>query len=103
MLDVVLFGVLRKHATGLSTLDEEQPLATFIVKVYHDFKQTKVEVNIWGAFHPSGSLTRDIDQNLYGLLFDKEKFRQSLGFFELWERNVPLKSLSKRRQQARFG
>jgi hypothetical protein len=45
MLDVVLFGALKNHATGLNTLDEEQP-AAFIIKVYHDFKQTMVEVNI---------------------------------------------------------
>jgi hypothetical protein len=103
MLDVMLFGTLKKHVTGFSTLDEDQPTAAFIIKVYHDFKQTMVEVNIWGAFHPSDSVTHDIDQNPYGLLFNEEKFRQSLGFLELWERNVPLESLSKRKQQAGFG
>jgi hypothetical protein len=45
MLDVVLFGALKKHTTGLSTFDEEQP-AAFIIKVDHDFKQTMVKVNI---------------------------------------------------------
>jgi hypothetical protein len=45
MLDMVLFGALEKHTTGLSTFDEEQP-AAFIIKVYHNFKQTMVEVNI---------------------------------------------------------
>jgi hypothetical protein len=102
MLDVVLFGALEKHAIGFNTLDEEQSAAAFIIKVYHDFKQTMAEANIWGIFHPSGSFTLDIDQNTYGLLCDEEKFRQSPGFLELWERNVPLESLSKRRQQARF-
>jgi hypothetical protein len=102
ILDGVLFGALKKHAIGLRTLDEEQPTAAFIIKVYQDFKQMMMEVNIWGAFHPSGSLTHDIDQNLYGLLFDEEKFRQSPGFLELWERNVSLERLSKRKQQAIF-
>jgi hypothetical protein len=46
MLDVVLFGALMKHATGLTTLEEEQIITLFIVKVYHDFKQTMIEVNI---------------------------------------------------------
>jgi hypothetical protein len=46
MLDVVLFGALKKHATGLSTLGKEQSAPAFIIKVYHDFKQTMVEVNI---------------------------------------------------------
>jgi hypothetical protein len=46
MLDVMLFNALKKHATGLETLDEEQPAAAFLLKVYHDFKQTMVEINI---------------------------------------------------------
>jgi hypothetical protein len=50
MLDVVLFGALKKHATDLSMLDEEQPAVAFIIKVDHDFKQMMVGVHIWGAF-----------------------------------------------------
>jgi hypothetical protein len=38
----------------------------------------------------------------HGLLFDGEKFRQSRGFVELWERDPPLESLSTRRQRAKF-
>jgi hypothetical protein len=44
-LDVVLFGALKKHATGLETLEEEQSAALFLLKLYHDFKQTMIEVN----------------------------------------------------------
>jgi hypothetical protein len=61
-----------------------------------------VEVNIWGAFAAIG-LTHDITQDPYGLIFDEEKFRQSPGFLELWQRDMPFESLSTRRQQARFG
>jgi hypothetical protein len=46
MLDVVLFGALKIHATILGTLDEEQSAAVFIIKFYHEFKQTMVEANI---------------------------------------------------------
>jgi hypothetical protein len=46
MLDVVLFDVLTKHALDLSALDDEQRAAAFIIKVYQDFKQTMMEVNI---------------------------------------------------------
>jgi hypothetical protein len=46
MLDVTLFDALKKHATGLETLDEEQPAAAFLLKVYHDFKQILIDVNI---------------------------------------------------------
>jgi hypothetical protein len=93
---------MKKHATGLETLDEEQPAAAFLLKVYHDFKQTMIEVNIRGAFAALG-FSDDIAHNPYGLLFEKEKLRQSPGFLELWERDTPLESLSTRRRQAKFG
>jgi hypothetical protein len=82
-------------------LDEEQSAVALLIKIYHDYKQTIVEVNIWGAFASIG-LTHDITQNPYGLIFDEEKFRQSPGFLELWQRDMSFESLSTRKQQARF-
>jgi hypothetical protein len=61
-----------------------------------------IEVNIWGAFAAIG-FSYDIAQNPYGLFFDEERLRQSPGFVELWERDMPLDSLSKRRREAKFG
>jgi hypothetical protein len=46
MLDVVLFGALKKHAKGLKMFDEEQLAAAFLLKVDRDLKQTVIEVNI---------------------------------------------------------
>jgi hypothetical protein len=46
MLDIMLFSALKKHATGLEMLNEESRTVAFILKLYHDFKQTMVEVNI---------------------------------------------------------
>jgi hypothetical protein len=46
VLDTVLFGALKKHATGLEILDEEQSATAFLLKVYHDFKQTMIEINL---------------------------------------------------------
>jgi hypothetical protein len=102
VLDLVLFGALKKHSTRLNTLYEEQSAAAFMIKVYHDFKQTMIEVTIWGAFSAIG-FSYDISREPYELLFDEEKFRQSRGFLELWERDVPAESLSRRRQESRFG
>jgi hypothetical protein len=50
ILDKVLFGALIKHVTSLETLDEESQAAVFLLKVYRDFKQTMVEINIWDVF-----------------------------------------------------
>jgi hypothetical protein len=60
MLDLVLFGALKKHATSLEMLDEESRAAALLLKVYRDFKQTMVEVNAWEAF-AAIEFTHDID------------------------------------------
>jgi hypothetical protein len=38
MLDVVLFGALKKYAASLETLDEKSWAAAFLFKVYLNFK-----------------------------------------------------------------
>jgi hypothetical protein len=48
VLDVVLFGALKKHPNGLKMSDEKQPASAFLLTVYHDFKQTMIETHIWG-------------------------------------------------------
>jgi hypothetical protein len=102
MLDVVLFGAMKKRASGLEMWNEEADTAAFIIRLYHDFKQTMVEVNIWGAFSAIG-FSYDISESPYSLLFDEEKFRQSRRFMEFWAHDEPLESLSTRRRQIKFG
>jgi hypothetical protein len=82
-------------------LDEEQPAAAFLLKVYYDFKQAMIEVNSWGAFAAIG-FTYNIKQNPYVLFLDEERLRQSPSFVGRWERDTPLESLSKRRREAKF-
>jgi hypothetical protein len=74
MLDVVLFGAMKKRASGLEMWNEEADTAAFIIRLYHDFKQIMVEVNIWGAFSAIG-FSYDISESPYRLLFGEEKFR----------------------------
>jgi hypothetical protein len=44
-LDVTLFGVLKQHLGYKLPFEDEKESVTFIMKVYHDFKQTMVERN----------------------------------------------------------
>jgi hypothetical protein len=74
VLDLVLFGALKKRANDLRPFEEEQPTVAFMLRIYRDFKQTMIEVNIWKAFEAI-ELTYDIEQIPYGLLFDEEKLR----------------------------
>jgi hypothetical protein len=61
-----------------------------------------IELNIWEAF-AAIEFSYDISDTPYQLLFDEEKLRQSRGFIELWDRDMPSESLSTRRRQTMFG
>jgi hypothetical protein len=102
VLDIVLFGAMKKHDTGLKDLDETLSAAAFLIRVYHDFKQTLIEVNIWGPFAAIG-FSYAITETPNRLLFDEQKLRRSRGFVALWDRDTRLESLSTRRRQAKFG
>jgi hypothetical protein len=67
MFDVVLFGALKKHAIGLEVLNEDSETVVFILKLYYDFKQAMVEINIWRVLSAIG-FTHDITHDPYGLL-----------------------------------
>jgi hypothetical protein len=52
MLDVMPFGALEKHTIGLEILNEKSGTIAFIRKLYHDLKQTMVELKIQEPFQP---------------------------------------------------
>jgi hypothetical protein len=46
MFNVTLFDALKKYTTGLEMLDEESQAVAFLLKVYRDFKQMMMKINI---------------------------------------------------------
>jgi hypothetical protein len=54
---------------------------TFIMKVYHDFRQTMVPPNVWGVFQALG-LDFDMRGEPHQLLFNEEKLGESAGHRE---------------------
>jgi hypothetical protein len=82
--------------------DVEPPSRMPLPDIYHDFRQTMVEPNIWGAFRALG-FEFDTRGEPYRLLFDEEKLRESTGFRELWSIDFPLDQLSVRRRNTKFG
>jgi hypothetical protein len=101
VLDVTLFRVLKRRLGYELPFEDEKESVKFIVTVYHNFKQTMVEPNRWGAFWAIG-FEFDTEAGLYQLLFNEEKLRQSEGFRELWSLGFPLDQLSSLRHNARF-
>jgi hypothetical protein len=104
ILDMTLFGVLKRRLGYKLPFGDEKVTGKFIMKAYLDFKQTIVESNIWVAFRAIG-FEFDTEVEPYRLLFNEEKLRQNEGFRELWPLDFSLDQLSSRRQRqnARFG
>jgi hypothetical protein len=101
---VTFFGVLKRRLGYKLLFEDEKETVRFIMKAYHNFKETMVESNIWRAFRVIG-FEFDTEAEPYRLLLNEEKLRQSEGFRELWSFHFPLDQLSSRRQRqnARFG
>jgi hypothetical protein len=102
VLDLTLFGVLKRRLGYELPFEDEKETVKFIMKVYHGFNQTMVEHNICRAFWAIG-FEFDIEEEPYRLLFKEEKLRQIEGFRELWSIDFPLDQLSSGRQNIRFG
>jgi hypothetical protein len=101
-LDISLFGVLKRRGQYKLPFGDDQDTATFLLKTYRTFKQTMVEVNIWGAFQQAG-FEFDVSVEPYRLRFEGAKLRASPAFQEIWSLDFPLGRLSARRQNASFG
>jgi hypothetical protein len=50
----MLLTALKKQTMALETLDEESRAAAFLFKIYRDFEQMMIEVNIWEVFAAIG-------------------------------------------------
>jgi hypothetical protein len=72
------------------------------MKVYHDFEQTMIRPNTWGAFR---ALVLEFYVRMvpHRLLLDEMKLRESAGFGELRAVDLPLDQLSGRRRISHFG
>jgi hypothetical protein len=102
VLDLTLFGVLKRRPRYELPLETDCATVKFIMKVYHDFKHTTVPSNVWGAFDALG-LDFDTRREPFRLLFDEEKLRGRAGVQGLWSLDFPLDEVSDRRRVAQFG
>jgi hypothetical protein len=102
VLDLMLFGAPKRRQRYELPFETDNATVKFTMKVYHDFKQTMVPSNVWGAFHALG-INYDTRREPSRLLFDEGKLRGSGGFQELWSHDFLLDQLSDRRRAARFG
>jgi hypothetical protein len=80
--DVTLLGVLKGRPRWDLPFKDNKETVQFMMKVYHDFKQTMVECKISRDFQAIG-FEFDTEGEPYRLLFNEEKLRQNADFREL--------------------
>jgi hypothetical protein len=100
VLDLALFGVLKRHGQYQLPFDNDAGTGHFIKKVDHDFRSTMTDANIWGAFRGIG-LSYGLVYGVHRVSFNEITLRESNGFRELWDVDFPLGNLSSRRRNAR--
>jgi hypothetical protein len=101
VLDLTLFGFLKRRRQYQLPLEDDSGSAWFITKMYHDFGMTMSEPNIWGAFRGIG-VKYSVVEGVQRVSLDEMTLRESEGFKESWDINFPLAKLSPKSQICRF-
>jgi hypothetical protein len=102
VLDLTLFGVLKRRGQEQLPLEDDAGRARFIRKVYHDFRMTMmmIEPNIWGALRGIG-FKYSVVYRAQRVSFDEMTLRKSEGFKELWDIDCPVGNLWPRRESCK--
>jgi hypothetical protein len=105
VLDLTLFGVLKRRGQYQLPLEDDAGSARFIKKMHHDhdFRMTitMIESNIWGAFRGIGIKYSVVD-GVQRVSLDEMTLRESESFKGLWDIDFPFGDLSPRRPSCKF-
>jgi hypothetical protein len=103
VLDLTLFGVLKRRGQYQLPLEEDSGSTRFIRKVHHDFRMTitMIEPNICGAFRAIG-VKYSVVYGVRRVSVDEMTLRESEGVRKLWDIDFPVGNLSPRRQGCKF-
>jgi hypothetical protein len=104
VLDLTLFGVLKRRGQYQLPFEDDAGRPRFIRKVYHDFRMMMMMMgpNIWAAFRGIGVKYSVVD-GVERVSFDEMTLRENEAFKELWDIDFPVGNLSPRRQSCKFG
>jgi hypothetical protein len=102
VLDLTLFGVLKRQRRYQIPCQTEHRIINFMLKVYRGFRSTTINTNIWGAFRWISPLYVTID-GVQGVLFNKIIMIRNESFWELWQIDYLLENLSVQWRNAKFG
>jgi hypothetical protein len=101
-LDPSFFGVPKTKEKFWMDQDDDKTFTTTRYKLVRQFHSVVTPENIRGSFVRAGS-SYSIGAIPYVLEFSRERMIESAGSRQVWEFDIPLESLSMRRQKAQFG
>jgi hypothetical protein len=101
-LDLVFFGALKKlKRTAVGEFDDGS-VNTQIIQLLQASEQAATSATIRGSFEKA-EMDLDVTTLPFRIRIVEQRVRENPGFKEVWDRNVSLDDLSRRRQLQRFG
>jgi hypothetical protein len=100
--DLLLFGSLKKLQTSDTREFDDRSMNNQVTKLLQVDEQAASFMTIHGSFQKAG-LIPDTRSRPFRLQFDEGRFRENAGSREIWEGNVTIVELSRRRRVWRFG
>ena len=101
-LDLVFFGAFKNIINNLDNEIEEKKLFECIIKILKTYEQTATSFNIRSSFKKAG-LDIDYQSSPRKLIFNCQELVKNPNFIELWNYNIKIEEISKRRQNQEFG
>jgi hypothetical protein len=100
-LDLVFFGALKKLTETATGEFDDDSMNNQITKLIHAYEQTATSMTIRGSFRRAGMYPY-MGSRSFKLRIDEEVLKSNPGFKEIWDRNITIEELSRRRRLHRF-
>lgn len=101
-LDLSLFGTFKKAKNTIDDNFSEDEVNNSIIKSIQTYEQTATSFNIRGSFRRAG-IVQNIKTSPRTIDIDIGRVVNNPGFKEIWNLNIKLHEISKRRQNQKFG
>lgn len=101
-LDLSLFGIFKKAKNTETDSEMQDEVNKSIIKCIQIYEQTATSFNIRGSFRRAG-IIQNIKTSQKTVALKIENMINNPGFKEIWNLNIKINEISKRRQNQKFG
>jgi hypothetical protein len=102
ILDLVFFGALNKLTMTADEEFDDDSVNNQITKLVQAYEQTAASITIRSSFRQAG-MVRDTSGRPFRLRVNEESLREKPGFQKIWDRDIKIEELPRKRQAQRFG